>query len=69
MSGVSGRHDAVNLQLALITDRDLGAGRHVTAEAHGLGQPTEHALGCGFAPASPLRCRIEYRPVPRVSSH
>ena len=69
MSGVSGRHDAVNLQFALITDRDLGAGRHVTAEAHGLGQPTEHALGCGFAPASPLRRRIEHRQVLGMFGH
>ena len=66
MPRVGCRYDAVNLEFSVIADRDLSTGGYVTAEAHGLGQSTKHALGRRFAPASPLSCCIQDGPVQRV---
>src|SRR5262249_1380922 len=56
---IGGGNNAVNFDLVAV-DRDFGAGSHITAERHGLGEAAVDALRCWRAPARLRRYGIEH---------
>ena len=69
MTRVGRRNDALDLQVAAVVNRHLGAGGDVTRKGFTHGEPLVNALVDAFAPSGLFGNRIQHRQPLRIIAH